>query len=252
MRCSDARRCRRRRRRRRRSRRAASSRRQPIDSLVVAGPSSSRRIARNFSSSAAMVVGRRQFALVSVSGERSGLSCHVAVVALLERADQLRELGVALDLLVDLGEEVARLLRAAGRSGRCRPVAATDALERCDRRERELGVGQVVRNEQDETRDRCPSSAAGTRAGAARSRAPGCVGFQTDIVSISSARLPLTVTLIGRVWGTGIGMACTQVCRLDLNSSMNSRTAAVNRSHWKSGSYPVSSRKGWPISSCAR
>jgi len=36
-------------------------------------------------------------------------------------------------------------------------------------------------------------------------------GFQMDIESIRSVRLPLTVTPIGRVCGTGIGMEWTQV-----------------------------------------
>ena len=79
-----------------------------------------------------------------------------------------------------------------------------------------------------------------------------CVrGRQIDIASIRSVRLPLTVTRIGRVCGTGIGMACTHVVVLTANLSTMSSTAAAKRSHWKSGSKPVSSRNGWPSSSRA-
>ena len=77
-------------------------------------------------------------------------------------------------------------------------------------------------------------------------------GLQTDIESMSSIRLPLTVTPIGLVCGTGIGIACTQVVVFTLNRSMSCSTAAVNRSHWKSGSKPVRRRNCWPISSVAR
>ena len=75
------------------------------------------------------------------------------------------------------------------------------------------------------------------------------LGRQTLIASMSSGRLPPTVTWMGRVWGTGMGMLCTQVTSATPNRSIRPRTARVKRSHWKSGSYPVSSRKGRPISS---
>ena len=68
-----------------------------------------------------------------------------------------------------------------------------------------------------------------------------------------SARLPLTVTPIGRVCGIGIGMALIHVVDDDLGALDELRARLrVNRSHWKSGSKPVSSRNGWPSSSRAR
>ena len=48
--------------------------------------------------------------------------------------------------------------------------------------------------------------------------------------------MPPTVTCSGRVCGTGIGMACTQVVLVTPNRSISPMTAAVNRFHWKSGS----------------
>jgi hypothetical protein len=36
-------------------------------------------------------------------------------------------------------------------------------------------------------------------------------GFHTECASVRSVRVPLTVVPIGRVCGTGIGIACTHV-----------------------------------------
>ncbi len=70
-------------------------------------------------------------------------------MALLESADQTLELLIVLHLIVDLGEELAVLLaQLLGREDQ--PGRGTDALERGDRRHRELGVGEIVRHEQSE------------------------------------------------------------------------------------------------------
>ena len=56
------------------------------------------------------------------------------------------------------------------------------------------------------------------------------------MASMRSARLPLTVTPIGRVCGTGIGIELIHVVDDTSSRSMSPSTAAPNRSHWKSGS----------------
>ena len=78
------------------------------------------------------------------------------------------------------------------------------------------------------------------------------VGFQTEMPSISSGRLPCTVTPTGRVCGTGIGMEWIQAARLTSSSSTMPTTARANRSHCRSGSKPASSRKGLPSPSISR
>ncbi len=74
-------------------------------------------------------------------------------------------------------------------------------------------------------------------------------GFQIDIASIRSLRLPLTVTPMRRVCGTGIGMECTHVTFLTLKRSIRPRTASVKASQRKSGSKPDRKRNGWRSSS---
>ncbi len=53
---------------------------------------------------------------------------------------------------------------------------------------------------------------------------------------MSSLRVPLTVVPIGRVCGTGIGIACTQVTDVTSYAAAKSSTASVKASHAKSGS----------------
>ena len=74
-------------------------------------------------------------------------------MALLERADHARELGVALHLPLDLGEELAPVLpQLIGREEKA--GGGRDALERRHRCRGELGVSQVVRHEEDEPGER--------------------------------------------------------------------------------------------------
>lgn len=49
------------------------------------------------------------------------------------------------------------------------------------------------------------------------------VGFHTERASIRSSRVPLTVARIGRVCGTGIGIAWLHVVTETSNSSTRSR-----------------------------
>src|SRR6185437_5825883 len=59
------------------------------------------------------LVGARELA-VAVGQRRTQMGVlHIRVVPLLQRADQLGELGVARDLLVDVGDELAVLLAQA-------------------------------------------------------------------------------------------------------------------------------------------
>ena len=68
-------------------------------------------------------------------------------MALLERADELGQFRIALDLRVDLREELAALLAKPVRR-EDQPGGGSHALKRSDRREGIVGVGEVVRNEQ--------------------------------------------------------------------------------------------------------
>ena len=64
-----------------------------------------------------------------------------------------------------------------------------------------------------------------------------CVwGFHTECACASSERVPLTVVPMGRVCGTGIGMACTHVIVDTCRPSASPTTVSENASHAKSGS----------------
>ena len=65
---------------------------------------------------------------------------------------------------------------------------------------------------------------------------------QASWPSLSSGRVPCTVTPIGRVCGAAIGIAVRLITSRMPSRRTSCSTAAANRSHWVSGSGPASSR----------
>ena len=62
--------------------------------------------------------------------------------------------------------------------------------------------------------------------------------------AISSRRVAWAVMPVGRVCGTAIGMALKPTLSRTLSRSISSMIARTKRSHRRSGSGPLSSRKG--------
>ena len=69
--------------------------------------------------------------------------------------------------------------------------------------------------------------------------------------AISSRLLECAVIVTGRVCGTAIGMVPRPMVWRTPSRSASSRTAVMNRSHFRSGSMPASSRNGVPTLSCS-
>src|SRR6218665_3267397 len=173
-----------------------------------------------------------------------GLPLNAGVVPLFEPLDELRKFHILGNLRIDTGQEGAPLFpQAVG--GEHEPSGSGESIERGDRGIRIFGTSST------KPAVGWPSSCSRYSTRCSTLAGNCVVGRHADSASVSSGRLPLTVTPIGRVCGTGIGIALSHVTEATPNVPMRCSTAATKRSHWKSGSYPLSRRNGCPMSSCA-